>query len=172
MGTHGRRAAYCNNGNGQHNYSNDIMGAMASQTISLATVYSTVNSGEDQRNQQRPTSVAFVRGIHLWPVNSPQKWPVTQEMFPFDDFIMCNVIRFQSNSIIANLVITGQLSGTSQTKTGPVGRLNIKISLYQHNVNHCAALGCWYCISIMLFHLSTTEGYKLKTSRAPFTNID
>ena len=32
--------------------------------------------------------MAFVRGIHRWPVNSPYKGPVTRKMFPFDDFIM------------------------------------------------------------------------------------
>ena len=30
----------------------------------------------------------FVRGIHRWPVNSPQKRPVARKMFPFDDVIM------------------------------------------------------------------------------------
>ena len=30
-------------------------------------------------------SLAFVRGIHRWPVNSPHKWPVTRKIFPFDD---------------------------------------------------------------------------------------
>ena len=33
-------------------------------------------------------SLAFVRGIHQWPVNSPCKWPVKWKMFPFDDVIM------------------------------------------------------------------------------------
>ena len=33
-------------------------------------------------------SLAFVRGIYWWPVNSPHKGPVTQKMFPFDDIIM------------------------------------------------------------------------------------
>ena len=33
-------------------------------------------------------SLAFVWGIHLGPVNSPHKWPVTRKMFPFDDVIM------------------------------------------------------------------------------------
>ena len=33
-------------------------------------------------------SLAFVRGIHRWPVNSPHKGPVTRKMFPFDDVIM------------------------------------------------------------------------------------
>ena len=32
--------------------------------------------------------LAFVRGIHRWPVNSPHKGPVTRKMFPFDDVIM------------------------------------------------------------------------------------
>ena len=33
-------------------------------------------------------SLAFVRGIKRWPVNSQHKGPVTQKMFPFDDVIM------------------------------------------------------------------------------------
>ena len=28
---------------------------------------------------------AFMRGIHRWLVNSPNKVPVTRKMFPFDD---------------------------------------------------------------------------------------
>ena len=33
-------------------------------------------------------SLAFVRGIHPWPVDSSQKGPVTPKMFSFDDIIM------------------------------------------------------------------------------------
>ena len=33
-------------------------------------------------------SLASVRGIHLWPVNSPHKGPVTQKICPFEDVIM------------------------------------------------------------------------------------
>ena len=33
-------------------------------------------------------SLAFVWGIHQWPVNSPHRWPVTRKMFPFDDVII------------------------------------------------------------------------------------
>ena len=32
-------------------------------------------------------SLAFVRGIHRWPVNSPNKGPETRKMFPFDEVI-------------------------------------------------------------------------------------
>ena len=44
--------------------------------------------GADQRKYQSSTSPAFVREIHRWPVNSPQKGQVTRKMFPFDDVIM------------------------------------------------------------------------------------
>ena len=65
-----------------------IMWAMASQITSLTFVYSTINSGTDQRKQQSSASLAFVRGIHRSPVNSPHKGPVTRQMFPFDYGIM------------------------------------------------------------------------------------
>ena len=64
------------------------MGAMTSQKTSLTIVYSIVCSGADQRKYQSSASLAFVRGIHRWPVNSPHKGPVTRKMFPFDDVIM------------------------------------------------------------------------------------
>ena len=71
-------------------YSDVIIGAMASQINSLAIVCWTVYSGADQRKHQSSASLAFVRGIHRWPVNSSHKWPVTRKMFPFDDVIMSN----------------------------------------------------------------------------------
>ena len=64
------------------------MGLMASQITSITIVYSTIYSGADQRKRQSSASLAFVRGIHRWPVNSPHKRPVTQKMFLFDDVIM------------------------------------------------------------------------------------
>ena len=69
-------------------YGDAIMGAITSQITSLTIVYSTVYSDADQRKYQSSASLAFVRGIHRGPVNSPHKWPVTREMFPFDDVIM------------------------------------------------------------------------------------
>ena len=61
---------------------------MASQTTGVSIVYSSVGSGSDQRKHQSTASLAFVRGIHRWPVNSTHKGPVTRKMFPFDDVIM------------------------------------------------------------------------------------
>ena len=64
------------------------MDTMASQITSLAIVYLISYSGADQRKHQSSVSLAFVRGIHRWPVNSPHKKPVTRKMFPFDDVIV------------------------------------------------------------------------------------
>ena len=60
------------------------MGSIASQITSLTIIYSTVYSGADQRKYQSCASLAFVRGIH--------RWPVTRKMSPFDDVIMIEYI--------------------------------------------------------------------------------
>ena len=81
------------------------MSTMASQIISLTIVYSAVYSGTDHRNHQSSASLAFVRGIHRWPVNSPHKGPVTRKMFPFDDVIMPHVYHNISYIIILYHII-------------------------------------------------------------------
>ena len=50
-------------------YNDVIMSSLASQITSLKIVYSTVYTG----------ALAFVRGIHRWPGNSPHKGPVKVE---------------------------------------------------------------------------------------------
>ena len=45
-------------------------------------------SGADERKHESSASLAFVRGIHRSPVNSPHEGPVTRKMFPFDDVII------------------------------------------------------------------------------------
>ena len=69
-------------------HSDVIMGAMVSQITSLKVVCSTVYLGADQRKHQSSASLAFLRRIHRWPMNSPHTGPVTRKMFPFDDVIM------------------------------------------------------------------------------------
>ena len=83
---------------GAHHYSDVIMTTIVSQITSLTIVYSTVYSGADQSKHQSSASLAFVRGIHRGPVNSPHKWPVTRKMFPFDDVIMFLQYLFAHNS--------------------------------------------------------------------------
>ena len=67
-------------------YSDVIMTPMASQVTVALFDNSTVCSGADQRKHQSSVSLAFVRGIHWWPVNSPHKGPVTRKIF--DDVII------------------------------------------------------------------------------------
>ena len=68
------------------------MGVMASQITNITIFHSTVYSDAVQRKHLSSASLAFVRGIHRGPVNSPHKWPVTRKMFPFHDVIMSCII--------------------------------------------------------------------------------
>ena len=88
----------------EYNHCGDvIMGTIASQITSLTTVYSTVYSDADQRKHQSSASLAFVRGIHRGPVNSPHKGPVARKMFPFDDVTMItSPCPSPSKSVLAN----------------------------------------------------------------------
>ena len=89
----------------QH-YSDVITSAIASRITSLTIVYSTVYSGIDQRKHQSSVSLAFVRGIHRWSVNSLHKWPVTRKLFPFDDIIMSCWLHAHVMLLQCSVVIT------------------------------------------------------------------
>ena len=69
-----------------HYYDIIMSAAMASQITGMPIVC----SGVDQRIHPSSVSLAFVRGNHLWPVDSPHKRPVkiTWKIFPFDDVIL------------------------------------------------------------------------------------
>ena len=60
-----------------------IMSAMASQFTDVSIVCSTVCLGTDQRKHQSSASLAFVRRIHRWTVDSHHKGSVTRKMFPW-----------------------------------------------------------------------------------------
>ena len=96
---------------------------MAAQITSLTIVYSIVYSGADQRKHQSSASLAFVRGIHRSPVNSPHIWPVTRKMFPFYDVIMLNTA---SNFTRVSCALSGYC----------IHVINQPISLLLH-WNHC-----------------------------------
>ena len=68
-----------------------IMSTMAPQLTGVSIVYSTICFGAHQIKHQSTASLAFMKGIHRWPVNSPHKGPVTRKLFPFDDVIMNRV---------------------------------------------------------------------------------
>ena len=64
------------------------MRSMVFQINGASIVYSTISSGTDQRKHQSSASLAFVRGIYQWLVNSPYKGPLMRKMFPYDDNII------------------------------------------------------------------------------------
>ena len=59
-----------------------VMSAMASQITGASIVYITVCWGAEQRKYRNSAPLAFVRGIHRWPVNSPHKGSLTRKIFP------------------------------------------------------------------------------------------
>ena len=89
-------------------YTDVIMSANLITDVSI--VCSVICSGVYQRKHQSSASLACVRGIHRWPVNSPHKWPVTRKIFPFDDVIMprqilCHVAKF----VMVLAVVTAEI---------------------------------------------------------------
>ena len=100
------------------------MSAMASQITGFTIVYSSVYSGADQRKHQSSASLAFVRGIHRWPVNSPRKGPVTRKMFPFDHVIMFTLA-----------------TGRCFTTLGEFEKWDFAVSYFRgwNNINHAVA---------------------------------
>ena len=90
----------------EFHYSDVIMSAMASQTTGVSSVCPNVCSSVDQRKHQSSTSLAFVRGIHKWPVNSSHKGPVTRKMFPCDDVMMSVSVGLWPRSLDTLLKLT------------------------------------------------------------------
>ena len=85
------------------------MSVMASQVTGVSIVCS-VGSDADQRRHQISTSLAFVWGIHRWPMNSPHKMPVTPKMFPFDNVIM-DIDEFICTCHVKKEALSGRLRG-------------------------------------------------------------
>ena len=108
-----------------------IKSAMAYQITSRTIVYSIVYPGADQWKHQSSASLAFVRGIHWWLMNSPHKGPVTRKMFPFDDVIMIYVIIMPSNSLLFHGLYRANLTELLHTYCNEKG-------LYVH---------CWICFT-------------------------
>ena len=88
-----------------YHYSDVIRGTVASPITSFTIVY----SGKGERDQSS-ASLAFVRGIHWWPVKSPHKGPVTRKMFPFHDVIMWRICITGLQGIHSCLLAVSQLT--------------------------------------------------------------
>ena len=123
-------------------YSDVIMSMMTSQITCLTTVYSTIYSGADRRKHQSSSSLAFVRGIHLWPVNSPhKKGPVTLKMFPFDD-----VITLGPGECLAT---SNHYAGLTLT-IKQHGQYHVILLCYDHQTNHAQGRhGRWQAVAFI-----------------------
>ena len=69
-------------------YSDAIMSTMTSQITGVLIVCLTICSEADQRKHQRSVSLAYVRGIHRWPMDSFHKGLVKRKIFPFGGVMM------------------------------------------------------------------------------------
>ena len=132
------------------------MGTMAFQITSLIIVYSTVYSGADQSKHQRSVSLAFVRGIHRGPVNSPHKWSVTRKMFPNDchsrmrgsSYVGCD-ITCEEDTVFPNINAFLSLASehsSLQVSSGEYGLNSCSVSWQQMTCqrNCTTVLQCWF----------------------------
>ena len=88
-------------------YNDVIMSAMASQITSFYDCFLHRLFGRRSKKTSSSASLAFVRGIHRSPMNSPNKGPV-RPMFPLDDVIMLRLLAFNHQN-------QGVTSARSQT---------------------------------------------------------
>ena len=90
--------------------------------------------GADQRKHESSASLAFVLGIHRWPVDSPHKGPVTRKMFPFDDVITSqhrcswNLSPWKTRSRLSHIV-DSTYYGSNYEKQGSTGPNNTEICI-------------------------------------------
>ena len=75
------------------------MSAMASQIAGICIVCLAVCWDADHRKHQRSASLAFLGGIHLRPLESRHKGPVTRTMFQFYDVIIIPTTKLQQHPI-------------------------------------------------------------------------
>ena len=124
---------------------------MASQITSIS-VCSTICSGTYGRKHQSLVLLAFVRGILQWPVESPDKGPVTQEMFRFDDVIMVSHSRKADFSLFDS--VTPPTSHThTHTHTQPLFKTeHCNDSNFLHSWWHKGLSG-WLVLSMQHFKI-------------------
>ena len=176
-------------------YNDVTMDAIASQITSLMTIYSTIYSDADQRKHQSSASLAYVRGIHHWPVNSLHKWPVMRKKvsiwwrrhglncriaFRFDRHIGSSAAevpgKFQNETIIQNTNLAASRLHEilredilSDIEMGPrIPWIHLSI--------------CWSSLLASLVLHIHVHAYScpdkpyilalIYTSRSPFTNMD
>ena len=134
-------------GNSIPHFFDVIMSSIASQITGVSVVYTIVCWGADQRKHQSSPSLASVREIHRWPVNSLHKGPVTRKIFPFEDVIMPGrfVTVSDSQTMLCRLILCFMHRNYTLIKIGdwPVNYMRsrlvyVTVLLHAHkDVNSC-----------------------------------
>ena len=94
-----------------------IMSAMASPITGVWTACSVVCSGYHQRKHQSSASLAFVRGIPWWPVDTPHKgqWRWKCHLLMTSSYSLQIYTRFVKCRVCCNLVLVSSLSFYNHT---------------------------------------------------------
>ena len=139
------------------------MRMMASQITSVSIVHSTVCSGADQRIHQSSVSLAFVSGIHRWPMNSPHKGQITRKMLPFDDVIMLQLYTMVFYSMVFSNFLKYPSSTFQKTQLTMNPFMFILMSGFGEATSHIAAkIACFQTGGKSLFSaMATTLTYIL-----------
>ena len=98
-----------------YHYSDVIMSMTASQITSLTIVYSTFQSGADQRKTSKPRVTGLYAGNSPVTGEFPAQSSSNAEMFQFDDVIM-TTIRWHSISQHHKVLINSYLHNQDETE--------------------------------------------------------
>ena len=145
-----------------HHYDDVIMSAIPSLITGVLIIYSTVCSGAHQRKHQSSASLAFVRGIHRWPMNSPHKMPVARKMFPFDGvIIMMNAVVWSLNTWSVSLTAKGPEGGGGLQNTYEL--LNQRALKYSpvNKVHIFQCMGMIFCVEFQRYPLKFHTKYSI-----------
>ena len=104
------------------------MSAMASRITSLTIVYSSVHSGTDQGKHQSSAPLAFVRGIHRWPVN----------------FVSHSWCRYQMETFSALLALCEENSPVTDEFPAPRASNAENVSIWWHHHEYDTKMHEWF----------------------------
>ena len=133
------------------------MSTMAFQITGISIVLSTVCSGADQRKHQSPASLAFVRGMHRWPVNSSHKGPVPRKCF----LLMTSSCIYPCPAFNGSFVNTGFTNGAVGWVIASNSLIRPRLRPCPHRTQNHQCYGLCYAVNIL-------TGIGLTKQRAKF----
>ena len=126
------------------------MSTMASQITGVSIVYSAVCSGAHQRIYQSSASLAFVKGIYRWPVDSPYKGSLTRNCFNF----MTSSCHFLIQPLELGANIKMLYSNVYDTAYKSLWSNEIKDGMLQYShVNEYQCFSYKFKFKVTLFHI-------------------